>query len=402
MTRLAFALLNNHNLIKLMDNRMADRKEIFDYLRNQQKAAEIEAKVNGVNLWVLAGAIAIVGWNLILGYTDDFFDNPQLLLSILLCAEAFYLLTWLGRNSGRISQEIRYSVWEPSDDNSPFLTMIQGVIFLFPPVLHMIYSKPTISSTILGLFGAVPVWIAIIAISARIYQFRKSSEKFPKPEFRSNPRGEMLAELFLGALMFVVIFEQIKYISTLGIIVNSDALKQFTLIAAAYILALIIIRRKLHSKGIDWTYELEIDLLLENVSTEVAARRIEHRALGPKIQDVMDRFFDDIDCKIVELNRLLSEGREKIKSVKEIPTQYPAERAARIREATEAADKIINDLNLEFREFDSYLKKLGERRSKRDMVLLGPHLTGLTSRKENYKDRLNNAASELRKLSISN
>ena len=32
---------------------MADKKEIFDYLRNRQKAAEIEAKVNGVNLWVL-------------------------------------------------------------------------------------------------------------------------------------------------------------------------------------------------------------------------------------------------------------------------------------------------------------------------------------------------------------
>jgi hypothetical protein len=59
---------------------MADKKEVLDYLRNQQKAAEIEAKMNGVNIWVLLGAIAVVAWQLTAGSVARLWNEPELVL----------------------------------------------------------------------------------------------------------------------------------------------------------------------------------------------------------------------------------------------------------------------------------------------------------------------------------
>jgi hypothetical protein len=109
---------------------MADKKEIFDYLRNRQKAAEIEAKVNGVNLWVLLGAIAVVTWQLIGSVGTGMWDRPELILRMLLCAEALYMLTWLAWSVRRGREEVRYSVWTPTEIRSPLLALLIGTLLL--------------------------------------------------------------------------------------------------------------------------------------------------------------------------------------------------------------------------------------------------------------------------------
>lgn len=80
---------------------MADRKELLDYLRNQQKAAEIDSKVNGVNIWVLIGAIGVVGWQLMseLVKTPAFLDNYYLIATAASVAVALkFLLISLERD----------------------------------------------------------------------------------------------------------------------------------------------------------------------------------------------------------------------------------------------------------------------------------------------------------------
>lgn len=290
---------------------MAEKKEIFDYLRNRQKAAEIEAKVNGINLWVLAGAISIIAWQLLGSLEQTFWSQPEAILRTLLCTEGLYILSSWG-SVHRRQQEVRYSQTKLADIESPFLVLLHGTSLLLPPLLSLIYVGKTLGSIILGLFGLVIVITSIMAIGSRLFYLRAKTEKFPKPDFEPTTRGEMIFVILSGVAFSMAVLEQIKFGWEHRGIMSVTFAKQLALLAALYLLALLIVIRKLRSNRIAWTYELETELLLGSITAEVAARRIEHRALGPRLQDVMDRFFDDLDCRVKILGSLFEIGRAHV------------------------------------------------------------------------------------------
>ena len=156
--------------------------------------------------------------------------------------------------------------------------------------------------------------------------------------------------------------------------------------------------RRRQNESIAWTYDLETDLVLGAISPEVAIRRIENRRLGPRLQDLVDRFFDNLDERFGSLDTMLNECKEKVNAAKQVPEQYPAERAARMMEASEEVADQIKGLVAECEDFGSYLKTLEKESIGDRSVGLTPVLVSLWARHESYTTRARAANSELERL----
>jgi len=377
---------------------MADKQEIFDYLRNRQKAAEIEAKVNGINLWVLFGAMAVVTWQLLGSIGGDFLNNPELILRTLLCTEAIYMFSFLGETARRTREDIRYSHWGPADIESPFLILLQGTLLLLPPLLSLVLIGRSWSSAILGIFGLIFVGLSVAAIGSRLLQVEGRTEKFPKPTFELTTRADAVGNIVMGIALSLAALEQGMFARDHHEMFTIELARQLTLLAALYLLFMVTVQRKHRSNSTAWTYELETELLLDAVSAEVAARRIEHRGLGRRLQDVMDRFFDDMDARFIELDSLFDQSRSQLDSAKEVPAEYGAERAARTKEATRHLSVHIDTLTRDCDEFRNYLKKIAEKNLATEKSILAPHLISLNARHATYAERLRRAETELKNL----
>jgi hypothetical protein len=377
---------------------MADKKEVFDYLRNKQKAAEIEAKVNGINLWVLLGAIAVVTWQLFGSVGTDMWGRPELIVPVLLCAEACHMLSWFVGGARHTRGDVRYSQWTYAEMESPFLMLLLGTLLLLPPIFSLAFFGKSWGAAVLCLFGLTLVGMSITAIGSRLLNLEMNTEKFPKPDFVLTTRADTLNSVCLGIAFSLAILEQGMFAWEHRGAMSAELAKQLILLAVLYLLLLVTVLRKLHCNRIAWTYELETELLLGVVSTEVAARRIEHRGLGPRLQDVMDRFFDDMDLRISELDSLFDQCRSKLESVKEVPPEYSAERASRIREATLDVCAHIGALSSDCTEFGSYLKRLAEKSVVTWKAILAPHVACLNAKHEIYEERLDSAKAKLKML----
>jgi hypothetical protein len=377
---------------------MADKKEVYDYLRNKQKAAEIESKTDGINLWVLLGAIAVVFWQLLGTFGGGLWSSPDLILRTLLCAEAIYLSGW-GDGSARVGrEEIRYSRVNPADLNSPFLFLLQGLLLLLPPIFSFLIIGKSWGAFICGLIGFCFFLMGGLAVTSRLFGSKKENERFPKPDFVTANRTIFLLDVIFAVAFILAIFEQGKFAWENQGQFTSEIVKQSALVGAFYILLIITIRRQVQNKSIAWTYELETELLLGYVPPEVAVRRIEHRALGPRLQDVMDRFFDDMDGDFEKLSLLFEKSSEKIASVRDVPEQYQAERAARLKEATKELSDQIEKMISDFKDFGAYVKKLEKVSLASKNKLLAPHLESLKTRQKKYEINLESAKRQMKGL----
>lgn len=374
---------------------MAEKKEILDYLRNRQKAAEIEAKVNGINLWVLLGAIAIVSWQLIPSVQTDILNHQELVLRTLLVAEAIYLSSLCLSPTTAISEEVRYRSQSSLETGSALLGIVIGIIFLLPPALYLLIVGRSFSVLPAGLFGLAFIIFGTFSIVKQTISGRTEVARLPKPEFNPTRRSDIIGTLIVGLLFMLSIVEQSFAISRQITSISSEVLKSLALIAALYLLVLTALQRLLRSSSLLWTYELETDLLLDAISPQIALRRIEHRSLGPKLRDVMDTFFDDLDKIFIELEALSTDCSAKLKEVPGIPSQYTAERTARIADAIKEPRLRIEEILNECRELSNYLDKLEKLQPGRKRSAVIALLPSLRNRHKQYKGRADKAKSEL-------
>ena len=377
---------------------MGDRKEVLDYLRNQQKATEIEAKINGVNIWVLLGAMAVVSWQLTASSASRLWSDYELVLRTLVASSSLYLLSWLARGSSAERDELRYSRTNFVDIDSPLFVLIRGLLILLPPVGLVVIAGMSVGTISPILFGAIFVGMSIESILKPLYPASPSKEKFPKPDFGQTKRTDIIVSLLLAALTVVAIVEQFIHVRDIQGGVSLEDVRQMGLLAALYLLVLIAVDRKVKNDSIAWTYEIETDLVLGAISPEVAIRRIENRRLGPTLQDIVDRFFDDLDRRFSALETMLEECAEKVQAANQVPEQYPAERAARVQEASAKVTDQIDGLIADCEEFKSYLKRLEQKPSAGNRAVLTPILASLKARHESYDDRAQTAKLKLRRL----
>jgi hypothetical protein len=154
---------------------------------------------------------------------------------------------------------------------------------------------------------------------------------------------------------------------------------------ALYLLVMVAIRRRRDSQGTQWTYELETVVLVGAVSPEAAIRRIEHRALGHRLEDVMNKFFDEFDNKLVNFEALLADCRESLESVREVAAQFPVERKAREDKATLGAREKLDELRSDLKRLSAYLEKLGKKKSDHRVATA---FHGLVAKRDAYEERV--------------
>lgn len=364
---------------------MSDKKEILDYLRNRQKAAEIEAKVNGINLWVLLGAVGVISWQL-LGYVQlDLWAHRELAVRVLLFAEAIVLLNWLCSPTRGIRDELRYSSWRAGEVESPLLTLAEGLWMLLPPVAHLAITGKNLSAVIVGFIGFGLSLLSVLAIVARLSTRKGTPERFPKPDFSLSSRSDASGDLIIGAGFVFAISTQAMELKD-AVWPSSDLIKVIALLAALYLLLLVAIRRRRSAHSTQWTYELETDILVGAVSADAALRRIEHRALGPRFEDVMTRFFDDVEGKLSAFEKALGDSRGCLHSVKEVPEEYADERSARIQRAMEEPRRLLADMVKDMDELSNYRTALAKKKKSDGRVSAA--LDVLASRKVAYEERV--------------
>lgn len=373
---------------------MADKKEVLDYLRNQQKAAEIEAKMNGVNIWVLLGAIAVVSWQLTAGSVARFWNDPELVFRSLVGVVALHMLSWLIKRSGQQGDDLRYSTSNFVDIESPYLVLLKGALLLTPPVGLILVAGKSAGTLALALLGLAFVAVSIVAILKPLLPLGPAKERFPKPEFGISRRANVLFDLLFGALFLVAIGEQVAFFAAFKGGLSMDDARQMVLLGVLYLLIIIVVGRRLQNDSIAWTYEMETDLIVGATSPEVAIRRIENRRLGPRLQDVVDRFFDELDVRFSALDSMLEECASKVDSAKQVPEEYPAERASRLQEASARVTKQIAEISADCKEFRAYRAKLESKLKGNGQSVLA----SLEAKHEVYEDRARQARIELERI----
>lgn len=168
---------------------MIEKKDVLDYLRNQQKAAEIEAKVNGINLWVLLGAIGIVTWQLLPYLDASLWNHRELALRVILGFEAAYFFSYICTSTNNLRDELRYAAWNQGDISSPLLVLIESFWVLIPPSLFILLIGKSFSVYYLSIFG-----VMIFAAGATEIAFRLRKEKIPK-NFQNQTSAHQLAPI---------------------------------------------------------------------------------------------------------------------------------------------------------------------------------------------------------------
>jgi len=367
---------------------MPEKKELFDYLRNRQKSAEIEAKVNGINIWVLLGAISIIIWKLFDSYGSPVWSQVEFILRAVLISESIYVI------NGSISAikdgggDIAITPKFLSELNLPFLLLCQGLLVTIPPAILAWQFSAGWDSVPLIILGAIYLCLALWVISVQIIDRPKDPQKLPQPYFKTGARASVLTSIVICAPLIVGLVKQWRYFSANITTLDASICKTLSLIAALYLLIMIIIDRRWMNSRTSWTYELETELLLDTVSPDVAARRIESRSLGPRLQDIMDRFFDDMDKRVKNLSDLLDECAPVFEEIRKIPVEYSVEREARYKDATKVYDENLANLTADLKEFAKYIGSRNIRYRLHDSQLVG--LQGRCQKYSKQLDALKN------------
>ena len=135
-----------------------------------------------------------------------------------------------------------------------------------------------------------------------------------------------------------------------------NAAKCLTLVAVLYLLLLAAIRRGRMNLSREWTYRLEADLILGVVSTDTAISMIEHSRLGPRLQDVLDKHFTEIEEKYDAFERSIAEAASTIDDIRSIPEAYQAERKERARIAIDGPRKAFECVLKDSEDLTEFLK----------------------------------------------
>lgn len=373
---------------------MADRKEILDYLRNCQKAAEIEAKVNGINLWVLWGAIGVLCWTF-LGYLYlDFAVYREGLVRALLCGQAVYFFNWVSSPTHGIREELRYQPWRINQLESPLLVFIEGAWLALPPGLHFWVLGGSWSAVFVGFFGLAMMLAAVLAILREFMAPNNGSGKFPKPNFSLSKKADIAGDVLLGVGFVFVAGTQFWALLSWQV-EFSDVVKAIALLVVIYLLLVIAIRKGRTGYSIRWTYELETDVLVGAISPEDAARRIEYRSLGSRFQDVMKNFFDEFDKRFELFEEKIRDSREVLGEIVKVPSEFRAERSSRFEAATVEVRRLLEEMSSDMKELSDYLKTLERKKSD---LRVAAAIEDLGLRRDAYHRKFKSAESRLADL----
>jgi hypothetical protein len=334
------------------ENKIEDttRKEIYDYLRNVQKATEIKARLSGINIWVLYGGIALIGWALLDPKSPDVsFQIWQLVLffcQIIVCLlniqavsnkspkerDLRLLPNWMASRTNLSPHWCARYIWYAI----PFL--ISGVITGFK--LHSI---------------VIPALMFLSIISELFIQTENDDLSFLS--IRPEKIKSFIMCFFLVVLGSIV-WSNLQLLNDPKNFPNRDEVKVIASLVSIYYLIFLLIRRGLTDITDAWTYDLEKRMLLGICSTADALTEIENHSLGARLLNVVDSKRQAATSAIEKVRDHFVNLTRNLPALETISPNYIHERKAQF---SKMADP-VNEAILEFTEtiigVENFSKKL--------------------------------------------
>lgn len=374
---------------------MTEKKEILDYLRNKQKEQEIDAKVNGINIWVLLGAMALVIWQLISTLDAPIWLEHSLILRTLVFTEAVFVLILFTGKSQFVTDEIRYS---SDKKESSFEWLFAALLMLIPTGMFIVLVGRSWSAIVLFILGIALTASEVVSITTKLFKRNVKNSKFPKPSLNITKLLDARISLGVIGCFTAVTIDQVWQLSYELKSASVDSVKVLTLLATVFLLVLITVRRRLRTAGVLWTYEMETTVVTGAISADEALRQIEYRALGPRVTDVMQKFTEDTEKQFSDLSLMIATCRENISSVNRVPLEYKAERSSRIYDMTAPIETCLDSLRQDIAEFANYIKQLALSNQVLARPGLFPLLEDLKLKHKNYESRAGDQRKELDSL----
>lgn len=377
---------------------MDKRKEVFEYLRNAQKAAEIDAKVDGVNIWVLMGGLALIIWQLVARVESDILKDVEFSSSVFLLSLTVYLLATFFLSRNKWSTETRYSAIDYGATELPYVELAQSILIMAPVTLSLFATGLGFANVLYGLLGVGLFGTSIFHICRGMIPTSEKEKIVLSTKFATGPTtGGVLGLCFLGALSFAA-YEQFRLLTSKASLGTASAIEAILLLGGVYILAFLALRQRAKANRIAWTYDLERELLLEVVSPEVALQRIEHRALGPRFEDVMNAFVNDLDSRFDEIGAEWASAKEDLAAIIDIPVSYRTERSSRTQDVAkpilEKLENIIDDAT----KLADHLLELAKQKRIAKRPVVAALIPRLVERQRSYVSRAKGMIAELKSM----
>ena len=326
------------------------RKEIFEYLRNVQKATEVRSRLSGINIWVLLGAISFIAWSL-LDENNPAFSESCVLFSLAICQILVLALMLVSvfQISSR-SSDIRFlPEWVTGKSSLSKFWCAQFFWYATPFFVLGIYHR----------FSFMTVVIPILMLLAA-YKELFSEEDDLRMSLRGPKKEWFLEVLFFLILLVLVIWESRKF-TDIYLELTRGEFRQCVLAVVLYFLVILLISRALQNNLDLWTYQLERKLILGTCQNHEALKIIESHSIGARVQEVIDNRRQEILKLESSISELIKQAEEKFRDIEKISDQYIHERREQLGELTKPIKAELDALNKAVKEFDAFRIKLSSR-----------------------------------------
>jgi hypothetical protein len=138
--------------------------------------------------------------------------------------------------------------------------------------------------------------------------------------------------------------------------------RNLLLLATLYPLLCLALEKRLGAAMLTWTYDLETLLVLDNITVNDAIRRIEDRRLGPRVEDVLQRFLKHLEAKFNVLNEELVELSTLSRSIHPHLARYQILiKARKVQERKNRIEAMLQALEKECGKYHVYVGDLTRR-----------------------------------------
>ncbi|MGB7651521.1 MAG: hypothetical protein WBL62_10065 [Gallionella sp.] len=331
------------------DDALADRKEVFDYLRNLQKAEEIAAKRSGISVWVIWGALWFVTWKILenTGFTLSVFKwSLDLVIISQILATLFISSPIQDIGDGPRFLNLRFF----SISEAPSLLLMTFLWSIAPSAIEIYLFGFSLLNIVVGgilisLFG-YGVWL----------EFADTKRRFPKPTFRTSSSIKLTLIWCLTVIVFCVMCFPSPL--TYRLLIGSEAGKYLILTISFFWLIYVLLETHQKHYNDAWTYRTERELLLGTITSEAALRRIEQRYLGEKLSSVIDGYWDEVAIEMTATKVLIDKFKTDSAEIQKIPKEYPNEIKSRCHNAEKLAQQKLKSLLFSHREFTTYIQEI--------------------------------------------
>lgn len=302
----------------LQDSDSTVRKEIFEYLRNVQKETEIRARLSGINIWILYGAMGFIVWSLL----DQSAKPPSdtvVHLAVFACQLAFMYLFLLALSSTRDDEtEVRFRpAWMASQTNLSKLWCAKFGWLAIPYVVSAWLYGLTLSTASVSVMMVLSIVFELYGNTAS----EAASMLSPSKEERIYPA------VLYGIIGVAVLYENRETIWLLYELNRSDV-KTLILLIVLYFLFGLLITRSIANVADAWTYALEKKLLLGLCTNAEALATIESNSIGARLLKVIETRRRNVSSSEQAIGVAMSQVDQRMGEIEKISPDYRHERMA--------------------------------------------------------------------------